>query len=242
MVAEPSAGLPAASDVPAETCDHPFSSGGELDDGTRVSAETSRRLACDAGLVTIAHASDGSVLDVGRKTRTIPPALRRALEARDRGCRFPGCGLRFTDAHHVKHWSEGGETKLDNLVLTCRLHHRLVHEEGYRVELVEVTQEWAGGAGLRANFYDPRGRPVPDAPPPLRAGPRPVKAMIRDNGLRGIHPDWRTSQGQWWRDDEIPGRCWCGRWGRWIRGCPRRRPVQMTQPSFERWPRSRTAA
>lgn len=203
--AETSAGFPASSDVSAETCDHLFSSGGEFDDGTRVSVETSRRLACDAGLVTIAHASDGSVLDVGRRTRTIPPALRRALEARDRGCRFPGCGSRFTDAHHVKHWSEGGETKLGNLVLTCRLHHRLVHEEGYRVELVEVTQEWAGGAGLRADFYDPRGRPVPDAPPPLRAGPRPVEAMIRDNWLRGIRPDWRTSQGRWWRDDEIPG-------------------------------------
>ena len=84
----------------------------ELEDGTRVSAETSRRLACDASVVEIGHASDGSVLDVGRKTRTIPPSVRRALEVRDRGCRFPGCGLRFTDAHHIKHWADGGETKL----------------------------------------------------------------------------------------------------------------------------------
>ena len=105
----------------------------ELEDGTRVSAETSRRLSCDASMVRLTEAPDGSVLDVGRKTRTIPPALRRALESRDRGCRFPGCGLRFTDAHHIRHWADGGETNLDNLVLLCRFHHRLVHEEGYTV-------------------------------------------------------------------------------------------------------------
>ena len=93
----------------------------ELEDGTRVAAETSRRISCDAGLVRITHAPDGSVLDVGRRTRTIPPALRRALEARDRGCRFPGCGLRFTDAHHLKHWADGGETGLTNTALLCNL-------------------------------------------------------------------------------------------------------------------------
>jgi len=79
----------------------------ELPDGTRVSAETSRRVACDSGMIRLERGSDGSVLDVGRKTRTIPPALRRALEARDRGCRFPGCGSRFTEAHHVVHWADG---------------------------------------------------------------------------------------------------------------------------------------
>ena len=117
----------------------------ELEDGTRVSAETARRLACDASRVEISHdgmdsthgstldPADGSVLDVGRKTRTIPPALRRALDARDRGCRFPGCGLRFTDAHHIVHWADGGETKLHNTVLLCRRHHRRVHEGGYQV-------------------------------------------------------------------------------------------------------------
>ena len=93
----------------------------ELEDGTRISAETARRLACDASRVEVRHdalgSADGSVLDVGRKTRTIPPALRRALDARDRGCRFPACGLRFTDAHHIVHWADGGETKLDNTVL-----------------------------------------------------------------------------------------------------------------------------
>ena len=92
----------------------------ELEDGTRVSAETSRRIACDSGLVTIAHAPDGEVMGAGRRTRTVHPSMRRALEARDRDAAFPGCGLRFTDAHHVKHWADGGETTLRNLALLCR--------------------------------------------------------------------------------------------------------------------------
>jgi hypothetical protein len=119
----------------------------ELEDGTNVSAETCRRLACDASIVSVAHDRDGSVLDVGRRTRTIPPALRRALEVRDRGCRFPGCGLRFTDAHHVRHWADGGETSLSNCLLLCTYHHTLVHERGWRVE-------WWGRA--RPVFFDPR--------------------------------------------------------------------------------------
>jgi hypothetical protein len=106
--------------------------GGEqavLEGGPYVSAETSRRLACDAALVVMTHTPDGSVLDVGRKTRTIPPAIRRALTARDAHCRFPGCTGRHTDAHHLEHWADGGATRLDNLVLLCRRHHRAVHEE-----------------------------------------------------------------------------------------------------------------
>jgi hypothetical protein len=125
--------------------------------GTHVSAETSRRLACDAALVVMRHDAEGALLDIGRRTRTIPPALRRALEHRDRGCRFPGCGLRLCDGHHVRHWADGGETKLHNLVLLCRRHHRAVHEEGYRVELLPAGE---------ARFYRPDGRPLPQAPPP----------------------------------------------------------------------------
>ncbi len=89
-------------------------------DGLRVSAVTSRRVACDAAVVVLQHAPDGAILDVGRKTRTVPPALRRALQARDRQCRFPGCHARRCDAHHVRHWADGGATRLDNLVLLCR--------------------------------------------------------------------------------------------------------------------------
>jgi hypothetical protein len=85
-------------------------------------------------VVGVTHEKDGSVLDVGRKTRTISPALRRALEVRDRGCRFPGCHLRFCDTHHVLHWADGGETSLSNCLLVCRWHHRLIHEAGGMVE------------------------------------------------------------------------------------------------------------
>lgn len=108
--------------------------------GTRVSAETSLRLACDASLVVIRHRADGSTLDVGRKTRTIPPAIRRALAARDPHCRFPGCTTRTGDAHHITHWAHGGATRLDNLVRLCRRHHRAVHEEGWTLERDEAGE------------------------------------------------------------------------------------------------------
>jgi hypothetical protein len=103
--------------------------------GSHVPAETSRRLACDAAVVHWRETSDGEPLSVGRKTRTIPPAIRRALKRRDGGCRFPGCSAtRFVDAHHIHHWADGGETRLDNLVLLCRRHHRLLHEGGYGID------------------------------------------------------------------------------------------------------------
>ncbi len=106
----------------------------EVDDGALyVSTETSQRLSCDASLVHMRHDADGAVIDVGRKTRTIPPSIRRALAARDTGCRFPGCTSRRCDAHHVEHWANGGATRLDNLVLLCRRHHRAVHEGGFAV-------------------------------------------------------------------------------------------------------------
>ena len=104
----------------------------EVADGAiHVSAETSRRLACDASLVVMRHDGDGNVLDVGRKTRTIPTGIRRALLARDTRCQFPGCSSRRCDAHHVVHWADGGATRLENLVLLCRRHHRAVHEGGF---------------------------------------------------------------------------------------------------------------
>lgn len=147
----------------------------ELEDGTRVAAETSRRIACDAGVVPITKGPAGQVLDVGRRTRSIPPAIRRALEARDRGCRFPGCGRRFTDAHHIRHWADGGPTALDNLILTCRTHHRLLHEGGYRVEL---------GRDGRATFQDPTGRPIPVVPPLKRRTREEVLQMREELGIR----------------------------------------------------------
>ena len=124
-------------------------------DGIRVSAETSRRMACDAAVVAMVHAKDGSMLNVGRRTRTIPPHIRRALEERDRGCRFPGCGCRFTEAHHVEHWADGGETSLRNTLLLCRRHHRAVHEGRVKVSV--------NGDGT-VLFFTPKGRMLVDAP------------------------------------------------------------------------------
>jgi hypothetical protein len=131
--------------------------GCELEDGSALAPETARRLACDASLVRN-----------GRKTRTIPPALRRALRTRDRGCRFPGCqNRRFLDAHHLHHWARGGPTTLGNLVLLCRRHHRLVHEGGWHLD-------------RHGRFYDPRGRPLPSAPPLPRGHPDQLLAGNRD--------------------------------------------------------------
>jgi hypothetical protein len=144
----------------------------------RVPAGTSRRIACDASRVIMTHGSDGSVLDVGRKTRTVPPAIRRALDHRDGGCRFPGCGLRFCDAHHIKHWADGGHTRLDNLVLLCRRHHRAVHEEGFRVEMM------TGGGSVR--FYWPDGQLFPDAPPASKLPHDPVAALEAEHSQSGI--------------------------------------------------------
>ena len=112
--------------------DHPGQS--VLDDGVRVSAETSQRLACDASRVIMRHDPDGRLLEISARTRTIPPALRRALQHRDQDCRFPGCGARFGQGHHIRHWAQGGPTTLSNLALLCRRHHGAVHEEGYQVE------------------------------------------------------------------------------------------------------------
>jgi hypothetical protein len=106
----------------------------ELNDGAaNVSSETSRRIACDTSLIVMHHAQDGAVLAVGRKNRSIPTAVRRALLARDRHCQFPGCTARRCDGHHIQHWIDGGPTRLDNLVLLCRRHHRAIHEGGFTI-------------------------------------------------------------------------------------------------------------
>ena len=106
----------------------------QIEDGPVLATETVRRIACDSAPVRILESGDGEPLDIGRKTRVIPPSMHRALKRRDRGCRFPGCcNTRFVDGHHIKHWADGGATRLDNLVLLCRHHHRLLHEGGYYV-------------------------------------------------------------------------------------------------------------
>jgi hypothetical protein len=115
-----------------------------------VSAETARRLACDAGVVRVVEDASGKILDVGRRTRTVPSAIRRALDMRDGStCAFPGCQHRlFLDAHHIEHWIDGGKTSLDNLMLLCRRHHTFVHEHGYTV---------GTGSDGRPLFTSPKG-------------------------------------------------------------------------------------
>ncbi len=115
--------------VDVETLKHRHAGRCELERGPSIASETARRLACDASVVRIVENARGEPLDVGRKTRTIPPGIRRALNSRDKGCRFPGCSFkRYVDGHHVRHWTDGGETSLANLVTLCRFHHRQVHE------------------------------------------------------------------------------------------------------------------
>jgi hypothetical protein len=167
----------------------------ELQDGTRLSAESARRLACDAAVVRVAQKPDGTILGVGRKTRTVPPAIRRALEIRDRGCRFPGCGKRFTDAHHLRHWADGGETSLGNLVLLCRHHHRLVHEGRWRTGL--------DGEG-RPLFFDPRGGMHYEGRwQPPRLGDDAVEQLLSQQAELGIAADGWTAR-PWEREADVP--------------------------------------
>ena len=159
-----------------------------MEEGSHVPAETSRRLACDASRVVMRHDEDGRVMEVGARTRTIPPALRRALHHRDRSCRFPGCGVRVGQGHHVRHWAQGGPTTLTNLVLLCRRHHRAVHEEGYQV---------ARGPDGTLEFRRPDGRPLPEMPPRGAVPSNPIEALRKCHESQGLHLHARTSCPGW---------------------------------------------
>jgi 5-methylcytosine-specific restriction endonuclease McrA len=162
-----------------------------LEDGVRVSAEPSQRLACDASRVVMRHGPDGSVMEVGARTRTIPPAIRRALQHRDRGCRFPGCRGRFTQGHHIHHWAHGGPTTLSNLTLLCRRHHRAVHEEGYQVERT------AAGGLL---FRDVRGAVIPDVPESAALPEDPYELIRARHEAAGLEIHARTAIPSWHGD------------------------------------------
>jgi hypothetical protein len=150
---------------------------GVTDLGDGIPAETCRRLLCDCGVVPMLDDARGAAIDVGRRTRTIPVALRRALAARDGGCRFPGCSnRRFVDGHHIVHWIDGGATSLDNTLLLCRRHHRHVHEHGFTIDT----------SGDELIFRDPAGRVVPAAFPrlPLPLDPwARLEATLRAGGV-----------------------------------------------------------
>ena len=113
----------------ATLCKETGSRAAELEWSQPIPAETGRRIACDCSLTPVV---DGEAQGTGR---VVPGSMRRALVARDKGCRFPGCDIpaAWTDAHHIRHWADGGPTKLWNLILMCRRHHRLLHEGGWRL-------------------------------------------------------------------------------------------------------------
>jgi 5-methylcytosine-specific restriction endonuclease McrA len=159
-----------------------------LEDGARVPAETSRRLACDASRLVMRHDPDGHVVEVGARSRTIPPALRRALLHRDRGCRFPGCGIRFVQGHHLRHWAQGGPTTLSNLASLCRRHHRAVHEEGYQVHRLSDGE-------LR--FRRPNGLLLPEVPPPAAVPADSVPALRARHEAHGLRIHARTACPGW---------------------------------------------
>jgi hypothetical protein len=110
----------------------------------------------------------------GRKSRVIPPAMRRALQQRDTCCQFPGCSAnRYVDGHHIQHWADGGATKLNNLVLLCRHHHHKVHEGGFTLRRTSAGQ---------LQFARPDGQVIPPAPPLPRSN-RELAQLNAQNGL-----------------------------------------------------------
>ncbi len=165
----------------------------ELEDGPLISPETARRLGCDADVVGQVE-RDGLPVSVGRSRRTVPSALRRLLEARDRStCCFPGCERRrHLQAHHREHWAQGGETSLRNLVLLCYQHHRLVHEGGYTVEGNPDT-----GIGFR-NRYGIVWPLAPPRPPPGRADD-----LLAEIHVHGLRIDADTNRNGSWGDFDL---------------------------------------
>ena len=179
---------PAVAGAPRVSAETPPTGGVWLGNSdVPVSAETARRIACDAGKVCMSHRS-GQVLSVGRKARTIPPPIRRALEFRDQGCRFPGCTSKHCDAHHIVHWADGGETKLSNLVLLCRRHHRLLHEGDFRIRMSD------NGA---VQFFHPRGRPLEQSPAPPPVGLDAARELVEHLEDAGILITGKESMPTW---------------------------------------------
>jgi hypothetical protein len=135
------------------------------DDGGKsdLPIESVRRITCDASLVTVVKDDKGNLLSAGRKTRVVSPPMKRALIGRDKCCRFPGCSYdKWLDAHHVMHWSDGGETNMANTLLLCSTHHRLLHEGGFTIQ-----QNFAGDWYFRnANGKALPSHPSRDACPP----------------------------------------------------------------------------
>jgi len=145
----------------------------EIEGGGWIHPETARRLLCDARVQTVLEDGDGEPVRLGRLSRNPTPAMMRQLRYRDVECRFPGCGARrFTQAHHVVWWKEGGSTDLDNLVLVCFFHHKLVHEHGWSLHRLDGgSLDWRkpdGSSYVPISALRSRSRPpalVPVGPP-----------------------------------------------------------------------------
>jgi hypothetical protein len=154
-------------------------------DAPALAEETVRRLGCEAALVPVLYDGD-EILSVGRRTRAIPPSIRRALRLRDRGCRFPGCThTRHVHAHHVRHWADGGETKLSNLVELCGRHHRLLHEGGYGLEATDD--------GVLV-FTRPDGERIPDVPRPLALEGEVIELFAQQQQRLGVSAETHRSR------------------------------------------------
>jgi hypothetical protein len=125
--------------------------------GAMISAETARRLACDAHIIPIVLKSDGQPLNVGREARLIPPHLRKALILRDKGCAYHNCSRppRWTRGHHIKYWADGGETSLDNCVLLCDFHHRMIHHGDWTIRMTDGQPEF-----IPPSYIDRKQRPL----------------------------------------------------------------------------------
>lgn len=171
------------------TCQDPIAA---IADGTCVSAEAARRLACDCGVVEMIVDDHGNPLSVGRKTRSIPTAIKRALLKRDKCCRFPGCTNRvYLEGHHTTHWADGGETSLQTLVLNCRYHHVFLHEYGYTVTLDDQQQP---------HYFDPQGREVVAAPEPAHPANLGWRAIAEANRALGITAETNACR---WDGDRV---------------------------------------
>ncbi|MCY4477788.1 MAG: DUF222 domain-containing protein [Gammaproteobacteria bacterium] len=188
--------------------DVPESSGASFEHGGPVAVETARRLGCDGALVGVVEGAKGEPLAVGRRTRAVPPAIRRALRVRDGGCRFPGCDRsRYVHAHHIKHWADGGETALGNLVTLCSQHHRQVHEGGYGVRVrdgeIQFTRPdgrvlpMAGRTGLANGPHAECFRGNISAEPGSTSATDGARRLAELNAARGLNIDAHTARCGW---------------------------------------------
>jgi len=150
--------------------------------------EVAQRLACDAHVRAVLEDDNGKVLNIGRRSRTIPRNIAHALEIRDNGCQFPGCGQTRTDAHHVRHWMAGGETSLNNLVSLCRTHHSMLHKGDFSIRVQDQNFIFVNSINKTiARSIDPQF-------PPMEADDR-LQALLTDQAHLGINA--QTAETRW---------------------------------------------